>query len=159
MDPESLQVSSDACEENGHAHSAKLMRDISDGKAAAYLVIEKFSEYNDEIYFLSDGPPSRLFLDRKHALEEAEIQNAQRFRVVNPFQYGYGMSEISDCSLEELTSKIQEILGREFRMPTEDRMWDHAPVFPEDTSDAEMMAISKLFKLKFFEVIRTSISV
>ena len=88
MDAESLKVSADACEENGNNHAAKLLRELSDDNATAYLVIEKQSDYNDEIFYVVDGAPQKLFLDRKEAVAYAKLENARHYKTVNPCQYG-----------------------------------------------------------------------
>jgi hypothetical protein len=161
MDSESLKVSADVCEEHGSNHAAKLLRELSDDKATAYLVVEKSSDYNDEIYFVDGGEPQKLFLDRKEAIAYAELENARRYKTINPFHYGYALSEVTDLSMAELTSRIRKIMGNDsFGLPDEDDMWaDDSPVFARKTTDEQMIKIAKLFKIKFFEVIKTKISV
>lgn len=159
MDAETLKVSADACEESGNSHAAKLLRELSDEKATAYLVIEKRSDYDDEIYYVVDGAPQKLFLDRNEAVAYAQLQNARYYKRINPCQYGHEISEVSDLSFEELTSRIREILDdEEFTMPDEEDMWsDYDPIFPKKATDEQMLKIAALFKIEFFEVIKTKI--
>lgn len=158
MNPDSLKVSADACEENGNSYAAKLLRELSDNKATAYLVIEKSSDYNDEIFYVDGGSPQKLFLDRKEAVEYAKLQNARNYKMVNPCMYGYELSEVSDHTMEELTSRIRTILGdKNFTMPDEEEMWsDYDPIFPSKATDEQMLKIAELFKIKFFEVVKTT---
>lgn len=159
MDPQSLKVSADACEENGNNFAAKLLRELSEDKATAYLVIEKQSDYDDEIFFVVDGPPQKMFLDRKEAVAYAKLQNARHYKTVNPCQYGHELSEISDLGMEELTARVRKILDDDnFTLPDEEEMWgDFDPIFPSDATDEQMLKVAKLFKIEFFEVVKTKV--
>lgn len=160
MDTDSLKVSADACEESGNNHAAKLLRELSDGKATAYLVIEKQSEYNDEIFEVIDGAPQKLFLDRKEAVAYAKLQNARQYKLVNPMLFGYELSEITDLSELELATRVRKILGDEnFGIPNGEDMWDnYEPIFPKKATDEQMLKIASLFKIEFFEVIKTKVA-
>ena len=56
---------SDLCEENGFTRQAELLRAISGNGGKAYVVIERGSEYNDEIYSPSTGGRPQDHLPRR----------------------------------------------------------------------------------------------
>jgi hypothetical protein len=157
MDAGSLKASADACKESGNSNAAKLLRELSADKATAYLVINKQSDFNDEIYVLDDGAPQKLFLDRNEAIAYARLQNARHYKTVNPWIYGYEPSEVSDLSADELLTRIRKILGdNAFDMKPIGPHYT-SPVFPKSATDEQMLKIAKLFRIEFFEVIKTKV--
>ena len=162
MDSNNLKVSSDLCDEAGLAESAQVLRNLADQEQTVYLVVEHFSDYNDETFYLSDeGMPRNLYLSKEDAFAAAESKTGAIFKTINPFAYGYETSEVTDYSDKELSEKISAILGKEFLVPGEDddARWDFDPMWPKKTTDEQLVEISKLFKLNFFDVIQTKMVV
>jgi hypothetical protein len=150
---------SDLCEENGFTRQAELLRAISGNGGKAYVVIERGSEYNDEIYSPQlVGDPRTIFLDEAVAERVAARRNADWYRDNNILDYCYSLDQVTDLSAAELSSKIAAILGRDYQLPNSgESTWARAddPLITGPVTDEQMQRVADLFTLKFYYVVET----
>ena len=162
MDRQDLEVTSDLCEEHGLEQPAELMRGMAKGTAKAYMLVQYLSDYNDEVYFLTENSnPENLYLDKNVALQKAAELSALELKGVNPFAFGYAINEVTDLSSAELAEQVSAILETSFTVPAEDsaELWDFDPIFPDSATLPQMLEIGKLFSLKFYEVVEIDFSI
>ena len=152
-------VCSDFCEEQGYTRQAELLRALGGMGRAAYVVMERGAEYNDEIMSPDvAGEPGVVYLDRGEAARAAASKNAEWYRENNILDYCYNLKEVTEHSQEELERRIAEILGRPYRMPNDGEPSFAAmedPLVDGSVTEEQMLRIADLFTLKFFYVAET----
>lgn len=87
-------------------------------KQIAYVVVEVGYEYNDEIYSQSEsgGNPRGIYLTEEAAKEAAVRRSAEKMKIINPFEYGYGLDEISSLFEKEMEKKMSDILDADIQI-------------------------------------------
>lgn len=155
-------VASDLCEENGLPCAAGQLREVSASGGRVYIVVERGWEYDDSIYEPEDAGKARsIHLDRDSAERIAISWNIQTLREINVLGFCYALEHVTKFSADELSTKMAEILGREYRFL--DGRWDDDysaddPTIPEDADDSQARAIADLFTLKFAYVVETEVA-
>jgi hypothetical protein len=115
-----------------------------------YIVQELGSEYNDEIYVLSEeGKPNRVFTDRESADRYCEDLSVKKLSGEEIGQYGYGLDEIIK-DIEGFVEVYNEVFGKNLKERDLEDSYEFA--LPEMTK-AQYDKIKGFLKIKFYEVI------
>jgi hypothetical protein len=115
-----------------------------------YIVQELGSEYNDEIYVLSDkGSPHQVCKTREEAQELADKLNTIKLSEENIRQYGYGVDEVIN-DIESFVLVFNEIFNA--KLTIEQLEDDYEFGLPKITLD-QYYQIKPYLKINFYEVV------
>lgn len=115
-----------------------------------YIVQELGSEYNDEIYSLSDsGIPLKIFKSRKKAQDYCDELTIQKLKSENIMEYGYNTSEIFK-NIYEFVLAYNEIFDKKIN---NDNFYKREFSFPAKMTVEQYNEIKEFLKIKFYEVV------
>ena len=160
MDGEKLSKAATVCEEGGLKKSSQLMKDLAGGSTTAFLVLERSIDYDDSIFELCSGfgRPANLHLTKESAQKSLELENARILRQQHPFAFGYGHEDVLNVTVDQFEESVSAILGKTFKVPDEDGYRLLAPMVPKKTSDENLLEISKMIRLEFFEIVEVKLN-
>jgi len=131
-----------------------------------YVLMEEGWEYNDEIYFRSEGgsgSPHSFFTDKEKAQAECDKRNLDSFRKLwesgEIREYCYGFDDLipynsrKDRAKRKALDKIcEKIFGKDFGEISED-FYNDEDVKIESRSDEDWKELMSYLKLNFWEVV------
>ena len=152
-----LKACADLCERRGFAAQAERLRSVAEGRARAYVVLERpVGEYGIEMG--EGGSPLAIYPDQDEAERDARRRNIRAFRARDIIgNYEHRLQWDTDLDAETLATQIGAILGRDFVLPN--AMTPRpGPIFPESASDQQMGEIVGLFRDLPFYVVEAEVA-